>query len=338
MSAPAPRAHFGGPDQPRALRDLLQERVEAVPAGGEILFVAYYFRDQRLADALLRAHRRGVTVKVVLEARPRLRGANAKVVALLAELGAGVRLLTQLGGFAHLHEKLYVFSHPRPTAFVGSFNPSGDPPDDPEVIRAIRDQDRGHNLLVELAGPEVEGLADHARWLHAGRHGPLARMSPALNAPICGEDLTAWFFPRLASPLDRLLAGLEAGARLRITASHLRDESLAFRLLRVAARGVRVELLTEATHRRVPPRVERLMQARGVPFLRYRHPENLPMHSKTLLAEGPAGRWVAFGSYNLTRTSRWLNNELLVVSRDAGLCDAFGGRWEQILAERGTVA
>jgi phosphatidylserine/phosphatidylglycerophosphate/cardiolipin synthase-like enzyme len=329
----APKAHFGGPDRPRALRDLLQARVEAVPAGGEILFVAYYFRDRPLAEALLRAHRRGVTVKVVLEGLPRLRGANDRVVAMLAELGAGVRVLTQLGGVAHLHEKLYVFSHPRPTAFVGSFNPSGDPPDDPEVIRAIRDQDYGHNLLVELAGPEVEGLAAHARWLHAAPHGALDRISPTLNRPVQGEDLTAWFFPRLGNPLDRLLSELPAEARLRITASHLRDESLVVRLLRLARRGVRVELLTEATNRRVPSHVEALLRGRDLPFRRYRHPDGLPMHSKILLAETPAGGWTAFGSYNLTRTSRWLNNEILVVSRDNSLREALGRRWDELMAE-----
>jgi phosphatidylserine/phosphatidylglycerophosphate/cardiolipin synthase-like enzyme len=333
MPAQQPQAHFGGPDRPRALRDLLERRVEAVPAGGEILFAAYYFRDRALAEALLRAHRRGVAVKVVIEALPRLRRANEAVVAALAELGPGLRVLRQMGGLAHLHEKLYAFSHPRPTVFVGSFNPSGDPPDDPDVIRAIGDQDRGHNLLVELAGPEVHGLTAHARWLHGAPHGLLDRFSRRLNAPVTGEDFTAWFFPRLRNPLDPLLAAAPPGTRLRVAVSHLLDEHFVMRLLALAGRGVRLELLTEATHRRVRPHIERMIRAHGAPLRRYRHPDDLPMHAKFLLAEGPAGRWAAFGSYNLTRTSRWLNNELLAVSRNASLCDALGARWDQIMDE-----
>ena len=57
------------------------------------------------------------------------------------------------------------------------------------------------------------------------------------------------------------------------------------------------------------------------------------MHSTFLLAEGPAGRWVAFGSFNLTRTSRWLNHEIFAVSRDPQLFDAFADRWEEMTAE-----
>ena len=62
---------WGGPDCPaRYLRDLLEERIHAVPAGGEILWVTYYFRDEGLAAALLQACRRGVRVRVVVGQSP----------------------------------------------------------------------------------------------------------------------------------------------------------------------------------------------------------------------------------------------------------------------------
>ena len=80
----------------------------------------------------------------MIEGRPRLKTAN-KVVSRLLEaemgLGSGFRSLTHRlpnNGMmmpTHLHEKLYYFSHPRPVAFVGSFNPSGNQPEDPNVIR-----------------------------------------------------------------------------------------------------------------------------------------------------------------------------------------------------------
>ena len=77
--------HFGGPDQPAGrLRDLLAERIRAVPAGGAIDCITYYFRDRRLAEQLLQAHRRNVNVTVTLEGNPHVPHANHQVVAMLS--------------------------------------------------------------------------------------------------------------------------------------------------------------------------------------------------------------------------------------------------------------
>lgn len=333
---PAAQVFFGGPERPGRLRDLLEERVDAVPAGGEIVWVTYYFRDERLADALVRAHRRGVRVRLAVDGAPRLKSANDAVIRRLEDsaegLGPGLRVV-RLRPFRHLHEKLYCFSHPRPVALVGSFNPSGNVPDDERVIRAIGDQDRGHNCLVELSGPEVAPLMAHARRVHGRRWAPLQRFGRSFDPPIGTKTLRAYLFPRLRNPLDGLLDGLAAGTRLRVAASHLSDGRIAAALTRLAEAGVDVELLTEATQRRVPEWIEKQILAGGVSFERYRHPDGLPMHNKFLLAEGPAGRWAAFGSLNLTAKSRWLNQEILVVSEDEGLFDAFAQRWDEMKAE-----
>jgi hypothetical protein len=171
--------YFGGPDCARGrLRDVLAQRVSQVPAGGAIDWVTYYFRDRRLAEDLLAARRRGVTVRVTLEGRPRTPHANDRVVRMLGGpdgLGEGFRLIGRATDSKYqalwrprLHEKLYCFSHPEPAAFIGSFNPSGDDPEDsPAVIREIGDQDRGHNLLVELRDRRLVtgscGIADSSR-------------------------------------------------------------------------------------------------------------------------------------------------------------------------------
>ena len=76
---------FGGPDKPSGLlRDLLAKHVDSVPPGGEILWATYYFRDLRLAEALVRARHRGVTVKLCIEASPKLKSANDAVRRRLA--------------------------------------------------------------------------------------------------------------------------------------------------------------------------------------------------------------------------------------------------------------
>jgi len=208
MTSDSPRSafpsvlHFGGPDRPaRAQRDLLEQRIEAVPAGGSIDWMTYYFRDEKLADALVRAHRRGVSVRVCVEKCPRNRRANDRVIGLLADsergIGGGLVAVGHLLPL-HLHTKLYAFSHPHPRALVGSFNPSGNDPEDAEIIADIGDQDRGHNLLVELTDPElVAALVASVAELHSS-NGSFRWRSGGAETRIRSGNMEAWFFPLLS--------------------------------------------------------------------------------------------------------------------------------------------
>ncbi|MFL6747978.1 MAG: phospholipase D-like domain-containing protein, partial [Sphingomicrobium sp.] len=75
MGHPLGRVEFGGPDlPPRHLRDLLQQHVDQSPPGSRIDWATYYFRDRALAEALMRASDRGVSVRLVMEAKPRREG------------------------------------------------------------------------------------------------------------------------------------------------------------------------------------------------------------------------------------------------------------------------
>lgn len=53
------------------------------------------------------------------------------------------------------------------------------------------------------------------------------------------------------------------------------------------------------------------------------------MHNKFLLAEDGTSRSVAFGSFNWTTRSFWLNREICVISRDPELFRTFEERWEK---------
>ena len=332
---PSPAVLLGGPDQPpRALRDLLQARVDRTGPGGAIDWMTYYFRDEALAEALVRAHRRGAAVRVCVEGAPRSRGANDAVIARLREgIGPGLRAVRHRLP-CHLHTKLYAFSHPRPVALVGSFNPSGNAPEDAATLAAIGDQDRGHNLLVEVSDPAVvAALTRRVAAVHAGAGAFRLALGPGA-ARIGPGARDGVLFPYLpANPLHRRLDALRPGATLRLAASHVRDPFLVARLGALARRGVRTTLLTHHTPRRAPPRIARRLGRDGVAVLRYAHPEDLPMHAKFLLAEDGAARWAAFGSYNFTLTSRWLNQEALLFSDDPALWSALDRRWAQILAE-----
>jgi phosphatidylserine/phosphatidylglycerophosphate/cardiolipin synthase-like enzyme len=336
---------FGGPDlQSNVLRNLLAERISAVPAGGSIDWVTYYFRDQRLAEELLWAHRRGVKVTVTLEKNPRTAHANKDVIKLLSGpegLGEGFRTLLSGHGIRlpginwkpHLHEKLYCFSHPRPIAFIGSFNPSGDgPDDDPLIIREIGDQDRGHNVLVGLVDPIlVKRLVEHARWINRAQWTLFHRFTAAANLPVKGQDTEIHFWPRVRPhPAVRFLLRLGAGARIRIVASHIKGAPVVKSIIRLARHGAIVEILAEPTLRRVPIAAEQDLMQAGILFRRITHPEGLPMHNKFVLAEQEGRRWVIFGSFNWTMRSYWLNYEIGAISTNDQLINAFAARWEDL--------
>jgi phosphatidylserine/phosphatidylglycerophosphate/cardiolipin synthase-like enzyme len=338
--------HFGGPDRPVGfLRDLLEQRVACVPAGGSIDWVTYYFRDCRLAAALVEARQRGVDVRVTLDGHPRTAHANDAVIELLKSgLGSGLRVVrsrldrTLLGKIARprLHEKLYCFSHPSPAAFVGSFNPSSNSPEtEPELIEVIGDHDRAHNVLVELRDPDlVACLTDHARSLHAARHSCFDRFDAGANRTLQHGGVSIYFWPRARGhPVMESLRDLGRGSRVRIAASHISGPSSLRGLCAVAARGVKIEIVTESTHRRVPVEVEQRLIRAGISVHRVIDDEWIPMHNKFALVEAPSMQATVFGSFNWSEPSYRFNREIGVSTEDPLLFKAFADRWEQLSAD-----
>lgn len=336
---------WGGPDRPsRYLRNLLEERIHAVPSGGEILWVTYYFRDEGLARALLQAMNRGVQVRVAIEGNPRTATVNSGVLRLLVKdggLGRCLRVIrhrlidNRFFRTSRLHEKLYYFSHPRPSVLVGTFNPSGNVPEDSDVTIKIGDQDRGHNVLVELQDKIlVDGLYAHALRLFQMTHGPWERFLPRSNHVLSSKKTRIIFFPRLQwNVFDELFEGLTVGSHLRIAVSHLNDARICKRLITLASRGVRIDVLAHDTKRRVPSWVEKKMLLNGVVFNRYIHSEDLPMHNKFMLFETPDSKVLTFGSMNLSVRSLHANHELLVISENTILYQTFLRRWNEMSEE-----
>ncbi|QCQ22785.1 phospholipase D-like domain-containing protein [Desulfoglaeba alkanexedens] len=343
------RVFFGGPDRsPRALRDLLHSHVSAVPSGGEIFWATYYFRDEALADALVQAKKRGVSVRLTLEANPRSNHVNLPVLEMLQRADNLARDCRPLRHSCpdnlhwknpRVHLKLYYFSHPKPHVLTGTFNPSGNRPEDPRILEEIGDQDRGHNHLVEITDSRlVIPLRDHLRLLHGSRHGPWERLLPRNNKVLTAGDTSIYLFPRLRRDvLRRKLLAVPEGAILRMAISHLNDAEMGKTLLTLKKRGMGIEILAHDTERRVPQWVETLLDAHLL-FRRYRHPQGFPMHNKFILIDTHGTREVIFGSMNFSKSSLHANHELLVVSSSPFLYDAFETRWKQMLDETEAMA
>nr|WP_231463099.1 phosphatidylserine/phosphatidylglycerophosphate/cardiolipin synthase family protein [Sphingomonas sp. URHD0057] len=304
-----------------------------MPEGGSILWATYYFRDEALAEALVRAHRRGVRLTLCIEGKPRTGSANEAVIRRLkSAIGDRLRVVHHPIPL-HLHGKIYGFSHPRPVALLGSFNPSGNDPEDSAIIARIGDQDRGDNLLVEIADPVVvTSLFDWVRSLHRS---PLAlqwRMRAQPN-DISGATCQLFLFPRPGGDvLTERLEALPERSTVRIAASHIRDRSVAKVLDKLAHRNVHVEVITGGAGRRSPRSMERELSEAGVSVRRLGDCAGAPMHCKFILAQSGGERWSAFGSYNLTKTSRWLNYETLLLSRDREVWAELDLHWKELAA------
>lgn len=335
MTALGP-VEFGGPDHPpRRLRDLLQNTVDSSPVGSRIDWATYYFRDRALAEALIRASDRGVRVTLVLEPDPRREGANDAVIAMLREHGLN-------GGFhlynpgpvnrGHLHAKIYAFSDPD-IAWIGSFNPSGDEPEDAEVVAEIGDQDRGHNLLLGVNQPRLTA----ALRRHVGR---LAKWRPLLpkwrlhfNRSIEDHGSRLYYYPRLRPFLvEHEIARLKAGDRFRGAISHLKKGEMTRQLEKAVKRGVVVKLLVHDTERRVPSELVDNLSSAGVEIVRVRHPDEFPMHAKFLLVDHRGERSAWLGSHNFNKKSLRRNAEILLRTTDATVISALERRFGEIAA------
>jgi phosphatidylserine/phosphatidylglycerophosphate/cardiolipin synthase-like enzyme len=336
MGKPLGRVEFGGPDlPPRRLRDLLQQHVDRSQPGGRIDWATYYFRDRALAEALMRASDRGVKVRLVLEPIPRREGANDQVIDMLKAhgLAGGFHLRSPVGrdgAKGHLHAKIYAFSHPD-IAWVGSFNPSGDVPEDPEVIAEIGDQDRGHNLLVGIERPRlVRALRRYIDELISPSRLPLwARLSSYWRIRDGGTRL--YFYPRIATQLVELrISLLGRSARLRAAISHLKKGPLTKALARAARRAADLKLLVHDTERRVSPKAFAFLEEAGVRIRRVAHAEDLPMHAKFILITSRRKTTAWLGSYNFNDKSRLHNAELLMSTTDPAVVDSLSRRFEKI--------
>jgi len=340
--------HFGSPSKPAGyLRDLLASYIAAVPPGGTIDWVTYYFRDIRLAESLLQAHKKGVKVTVSLPATPRVSEANKTVIRMLSGpngLGEGLNVVNFPGipappGKAwkpQLHEKLYCFSHPEPIAFVGSYNPSGNNPEkQPDVIREIGDQDRGYNVLAGIVEPSlVHHLIEHVRRLHRAPPNLFYRFTGNANHVLKSSDTTIHFLPSLRPhPVVQFLNQLGSGARVRIAASHIRATNAADIMIELARRGAEVEIIAESTHRRVTPAVEQRLIDAGIRFRRANIPGGAPMHLKFVLVEDRGQVWSIFGSFNWTKPSFWLNHEIIVITSNPSIFNQFSNCWNMLKNE-----
>ncbi|MGI8475742.1 MAG: phospholipase D-like domain-containing protein [Thermomicrobiales bacterium] len=244
----------------------------------------YLFSDQKAMDALLRAERRGVRVRVILEQHPFGGGDAAKSRRDLERLGVEVRWAQARFDFSHI--KCIVVDDR--VALIMNLN----------LTYSGLTKNREAAVTTTNASDVAEAMAVFAAdWDGQG--------DPTLRRLVLSPTTS-----RVNSA--RLIDG--ATTSIDLFAEVVRDTKMVKALEAAAGRGVRVRIVTPPTKEADNTATLVSLVKAGVEVRTQTSPY---VHAKMILVDG-ARAFV--GSQNLTRTSLGLNRELgIVIVEPAGL-------------------
>jgi hypothetical protein len=293
--------------RPHAIAEALVADIRRVPPGEQIDVTTYWLESDRIADALVLAHRRGAVVHVTVD--PERRSWTPEAHRLVREFartpgdGSWFRRDKRFPGGPIVHEKTFRFSRTGADRWVvvtGSWN-AADQAD--RTTWGTMWRVAGHHDIYDTYA--AESLADTprsaaARW-HAGR-GWAAYFMPFVPALTPGDHR--------ADPVIRILRTVPArrGSSVRIAMFSMWDTRGAWitdELTRLARAGVSVQLVAGPTVSE--PLRQRLRQA-GATVVSGCFPDGTYVHLKDMalryVVHGRVRTWTWVGSDN------WVTNGL----------------------------
>lgn len=313
----------------------------------EVLFETYIFAEDdtghAVRDALIRAERRGVKVRVLVDWIGTEHRPAARLGAAFAEAGVHYRVFNPWckRGIARSHRKIVVVDGE--VAFVGGININDDWLCDHaqhQRLAAPR-----WDFAVQVRGPLVAQIHDEARgqWLRAGRLGLKRRLelfneSRELPATSCAYPARAAFVVRdnLRNRSTIQRAYLQALGRAKhsvLLATPYFAPGRKFRkaLAHAAQRGVKVTLLIGVGEFRIQDAVAHSfypkLLADGIQVVEYRKTQ---LHAKVAVVDDD---WATVGSSNCDGLSLFLNQEANVVVLDQKFAAAMREHIERGIAD-----
>jgi phosphatidylserine/phosphatidylglycerophosphate/cardiolipin synthase-like enzyme len=294
----------GGPDQTLAA---------AIEVARYDVDVAIYSLDLwSIRDALIRAHARGVGVRVVTESD----GLLVPEVEALVRAGIPVR---GDGRESLMHHKFTVID--RYEVWAGSMNYT--------VAAAYRDD----NNLLRLRSAEVaeDFTREFEEMFSEDRFGALSRAdTPHAQTVVEGVPVEVLFSPD--DGVEARLLALIRGARRSVDflAFTFTSDALAEALIERAHAGAAIRGVLERSQARgAGAEYDRLLAA-GVDVRLDGNPD--VMHHKVLILDGAI---VVTGSYNFTRSAEEDNDEDVLIVHDPALASAYLAEFERVWALAG---
>jgi len=313
----------------------------------DVLFETYIFAEdptgELVRDALVRAARRGVKVRVLVDWIGTEHRPAQRLGALFAEAGVQYRIFNPWcrRGIARSHRKIVVVD--RTIAFVGGINVNDDwqcDHADKHRLPAPR-----WDFTVQVRGPLVAQIHDEAQgqWLRAGRMGLKQRIElfkemrkqppqscdhPARAAFVVRDNL------RNRSTIQRAyLQALGRAKRSVLLATPYFAPGRKFRqaLAHAAQRGVQVTLLIGVGEFVIQDMVAHSfypkLLADGIRVVEYRKTQ---LHAKVAVVDDD---WATVGSSNCDGLSLFLNQEANVVVLDERFAATMRERIERGIAD-----
>jgi phosphatidylserine/phosphatidylglycerophosphate/cardiolipin synthase-like enzyme len=298
--------HTGGATGPEAGPDAAL--VQAIDQAQRSIDVAVYALNlESVADALRRAGRRGVRVRLVVESD---NASEPEVQALLGE-GIPVREDRRPG---LMHHKFIVIDESE--VWTGSMNLT--------FGAAMHDD----NNLVRIASFEVaqDFTREFNEMFEEDRFGALSlEDTPHAQLTVAGVPLEVFFSPD-DDVADRIIGLIDdARVSLEFAAFSLTADSIADRMLAASARGVRVRGVMETTQSVGLGSEYENLRAAGLDVRLDGNPFN--MHHKFLIIDQEI---VVTGSYNFTISAEEHNDENLLVLHDPEIAGAYAKEFARI--------
>jgi len=310
----------------------LQSIIKDVDRAEHICHMEFYIWDEggiadEVADALIRAAKRGVTCRVLVDAVGSSRFLKCRSagrlrengVALVAALPIGLRRLAFARPDLRLHRKIVVIDDL--CAYTGSLNLV-----DPRYFKKRAGVGEWVDAMVRVEGPAVQALeaqfswdweveTDEATGALANFH--LARLLPVGTTPVqvvpSGPGITRDAIHQL------LLTSIYAARRELIvtTPYFIPDNAVLMALKSAARRGVETTMIvpknldSRLTQYASQSYFDSLLVA-GVNICRF---EDGLLHTKSVTVDG---KFSIFGTVNLDVRSFWLDFEVTLLIYDAG--------------------
>lgn len=270
--------------------DSIEPILAAIGAAAKSLRVKMFsVSDQRVLSALVKAHKRKVKIRVLLNPA-RHSGETQNRGARTVLLETGIDVLDTNPAFAVTHEKSMVVDDA--TAFIGSLNWDPDNFEETRDFAVISDN-------VDEVAEVVEGFdADWSRQLFEPR-----RPSNLIWCPGPGRQQIAHFID-------------QAKHSLFVQNERYQDAIIVEHLVRAKLRGVKVHVMARPSHSlRAKKLVEgvgdlRIMNDVGIGIHKMKH---LKLHAKVLVADKARA---VVGSINLTSSSFDDRRELAIQLND----------------------
>jgi phosphatidylserine/phosphatidylglycerophosphate/cardiolipin synthase-like enzyme len=271
---------------------------------------AYDFDLESLTAALIRAHERGVQVRMVIDSD------NAELDQVLDLIDAGIPVVED-GRSAIMHDKFVVIDST--ITWTGSWN--------------LTDNGtyRNNNNALRIQGPEVATNygAEFEEMFEGRAFGPGSPAETPYPVLVAGESEIRTLFAPEDDVMEAVIAAV-AGAResIRFMAYSFTDDALGAEMAARAAAGVLVEGVFEARTAESEYSQYGPLEAAGAQV--WKDGNSALMHHKVIIIDRAT---VISGSFNYSASADESNDENLLIITDAGLAAEYLGEFERVVGE-----